>query len=146
MAVFRFKLKTLHRLKKQIEDQAKNRLGLAIAALDAETLKLNQIRSIISMTIDESRKLSGGRFTAGKIKEYNYFLALMRKKAEEQIPVVENARRLVNEARNELLKAARQREIFDKLREKALSQYLEDEKRAERMLMDEIVSYRGNAM
>jgi flagellar FliJ protein len=145
MAVFKFKLNTLHRLKKQIEDQAKNRLGIAVAALDAENLKLNRIYAVIETAVGEFRRLSGGLFTAGKIKDYNYFLSAMREKAERQLLAVEGAKRVVSEARDALLAAARQRETFDRLREKSFQNYLEEEKRAEGLIVDEIVSYRGNA-
>ena len=144
MAVFKFRLKTLHRLKKQLEDQAKNRLGLAVAALDAEKYKLRLIHAAIAAAVDDFRRLSGGRFTAGKIKAFNYFLAAQREKAEIQAVAVDKAQKVVDEARHALLLAARQREAYDKLRDKAYARYAEDERHAEGVVVDEIVSYRGN--
>ena len=145
MAVFRFKLKPLHRLKIQLEDQAKNRFGLAVAALNAEIAKLNAIYAAIQMTYGEFRRLSGGRFTAGKIKDYNNFIAAMKEKAAAQEAVVEEAKRRVELARGELIAAMREREMYDKLREKAYAKYIEDERRAEYSAIDELVSYRVSA-
>ena len=144
MAVFKFKFKTLHRLKSQIEDQAKNKFGLAIAALNVEIAKLNRIKNIIASTVDEFRTLSGGRFTAGKIRDYNYFISTMKEKAAIQQIAVEEAMKVVNQAREALIIAVRQREMFDKLRDRAFVRYMDDEKRAENRVTDEIVSYRGN--
>jgi len=144
MAAFKFKFQTLHRLKSQIEDQAKNRFGLAVTALNTEISKLNCIKNAINATVDEFRELSGGRFTAGKIRDYNYFISTMKEKAAIQQKAVEEAMRVVNKAREELIAAVRQREMFDKLRDKAFIQYMDDEKRAENRVVDEIVSYRGN--
>lgn len=143
MAVFKFKLKTLHRLKIQIEDREKNRFGLAVAALNAETAKLNRIYAAIEMTFDEFRKLSGGRFTAGKIKDYNRFIAAMKDKAEAQEIVVDEAKKAVDLAREALVRAMREREMYDKLREKAFAKYMDDERRAEYVTVDELVSYRS---
>lgn len=144
MAIFSFKLKTVHRLKIQLEDQAKNKFGLAVAALNEEIRKLNIINDAISAAVDGFRTLSGKRFTAGKIKDYNYFIAAMKDNAAMQAEAVERAEAEVNIAREALIAAAMQREMFDKLREKAFSRYLSDEKRAEHRVTDELVSYRGN--
>ena len=145
MAIFRFKLKTIHRLKSQIEDQAKNRFGLAVAALNEEIRKLNVIKGVIAATVDEFRTLSGGRFTAGKIKDYNYFIELMKERAAIQKLAVEEATEAVNRAREALIAAARQREMFDKLRERAFTRHMAEERRAEHRATDELVSYRGNS-
>ena len=146
MAIFSFKLKTLHRLKAQLEDQAKNRFGQAVAALNAEIMKLDQIKAAIAATVDEFRKLSGGRFTAGRIKEFNYYITVLKERAALQEIAVQEATHRVNIAREALILAARQREMYDKLREKAFMRHMDEEKRAEHRLTDELVSYRGNTM
>jgi len=144
MAIFAFKLKTIHRLKIQVEDLAKNRFGLAVSAYNEELRKLNLIQETIFATIDEFRTTSGGRFTAGRIKEYNYFLSAMRDREEAQQRNVDEAARVVDEAREALIIASRQREMFNKLRERALSRYMSEERRAEYRGTDELVSFRGN--
>ncbi|MCL2058751.1 MAG: flagellar export protein FliJ [Oscillospiraceae bacterium] len=144
MAVFKFKLRSLHRLKAQIEDQAKNKFGIAIAKLNAELAVLNRIRGAIAAAMDEFRTLSGKRFTAGRIKEFNYFISTMRDKEAAQQTVVEEAMVRVNRAREELIVASRQREMFDKLRDKAFARYMEEVRRAEQRAVDELVSYRGS--
>jgi len=145
MAIFNFKLKTIHRLKSQLEDQAKNKFGLTVAALNEEIRKLNLIKDTISATIDEFRALSGGKFTAGTIKSYNYFIAAMRDREAAQTVEVEKATEVMERAREALIIASRQREMFDKLRERAFTRHMDDEKRAEHRATDELVSYRGNA-
>jgi len=146
MAIFHFKLKTLHRLKSQLEEQAKNRFGIAVSALNEEIRKLNVIKDTISATIDEFRTLSGGRFTAGKIKDYNYFIAAMKEKEAHQAVAVEEATIVADRAREALILAVRQREMFDKLRDKAYSRYIEEEKQAEQRATDQLVSFRGNSV
>jgi flagellar FliJ protein len=144
MAVFQFKLHTLHRLKAQLEDQAKNKFGIAVSAFNAELKKLNQINAAIAGVTDEFRRLSGGRFTAGKIKDFNYCLSALKESAERQETVVEEAMAEVNRKRAELIAAARQREMFDKLRDKAFARHMAEERRLEYRAADELVSYRGN--
>ena len=146
MAIFHFKLKTLHRLKVQLEDQAKNRLGLAVSIHNAETAKLNHMKSVIAATLDEFREMSGRCFSAGDVRDYNFFIDAMKKKAKIQKAAVDKAKEAVDEARRLLVLAARQREMFDKLREKAFARYLEDEKYSERLVVDGLISYRGNTL
>ena len=129
-----------------MEDQAKNRLGLANARLNAEIQKLDRIKDAIFATVGEFRRVSGGRFTAGRIKEFNYFIATMKERAAEQQKAVEEARKDVERAREALILAARQREMYDKLRARAFALHMEEERRAEYRATDELVSYRGNKM
>ena len=145
MAIFKFKLKAIHRLKSQIEDQEKNKFSLAVAALNAEIAKMNRIKSAIAAAIDGFRALSGERFTAGKIKDFNYFIAAMKESAAIQAKAVEEALRKVDAAREALIIATQQREMFDKLRDKAFSRHMAEEKRAEQQSVDELVSYRGTS-
>ena len=145
MAIFSFKLKTLHRLKTQLEDQAKNKFSAAVARFNVELFKLNKINSAIASAIEDFRKLSGGRFTAGKIRDFNYYLASMKEKAAIQEIAVEKALNAVNRTREELIVASREREMYDKLRDKAYAIHMNEEKRAEQRVVDEIVSYRGSS-
>lgn len=144
MAIFRFKLSVLHRLKTQLEDQAKHRFGKAVAILNAELKKLNAINAAIESALEDIRTVSVKRFTAGKIREFNYYIAAMKQKAREQKKAVDAAAQNVNRAREALILAARQREMYDKLREKAYARYVSEEKRLENRGVDELVSYRSS--
>jgi flagellar FliJ protein len=66
----------------------------------------------------------------------------MREKEKAQIAAVKDAEARAAEARDRLVAAMQQREMLDKLRERAYARYLEDEKHAEQMVVDEIVSYK----
>ncbi|MDR1438534.1 MAG: flagellar export protein FliJ [Clostridiales bacterium] len=142
MAKFAFRLDTLHSLKRQLEGQAKNKMAKAVSALNRELAALSGIRAAIGMTLDEFRALSGGRFAAGRIKEYNCFITAMREKEKEQLSAVKRAEGLVAVAQRELVASMQQREMFDKLRDKAYASYLGGERHAEQMAADEIISYR----
>ena len=145
MAVFRFKLKSLHRLKIQLEDQVKNKFSAAVARFNVELFKLNKINAAIAAAVEEFRRISGGRFTAGKIKSFNYYIGVLKEKAAIQEIAVEEALKVVNKTREELILASLEREKFDKLREKAYSRHISEEKRAEQRGVDELVSYRRSA-
>ncbi|MDR1440691.1 MAG: flagellar export protein FliJ [Clostridiales bacterium] len=142
MAKFKFKLKTLLSLRRQLEEQAKSALSKAIMSLNRELARLSGIRAAISASLDEFRVLSGGRFEAGRIKEYNRFISAMREREKAQLAEVKAAEGRVEQARRELLEAVQRREMLDKLRDKAYVRYLDDERHAEQMVVDEIISYK----
>jgi flagellar FliJ protein len=142
MAKFKFKLKTLLSLRRQLEEQAKNKLAKAVMALNRELAALSGIRAAIAATMDAFRALSSGRFVAGRIKEHNYFISAMREREKAQLDAVKSAEAAVAQARGELLAAVQRREMLDKLRERAFARYLGEERRAEQMVVDEIVSYK----
>ena len=142
MAKFEFKLNTILNLKKQLEEQAKLKLGQAITVLNHELALLHSYEDAISMTIDEFRVISGGMFTVSKIKEYNVFIKKMKEKAEEQRIVVHEAEEYVETVRKELILAVQQREMYDNIREKEYDRYIIEEKHNEQMIVDEIVSYK----
>ena len=142
MAKFTFKLKSILNLKRQLEEQVKFKLGRAIGALNRELSVLRSFEEAISMTVDEFRIASGGVFTAGRIKEYNYFITRMKEKAAEQRIVVSEAEAYVSVVRAELLAAVQQRKMYERLREKAYDKYLDEEKHAEQLVVDELISYK----
>ena len=142
MAKFIYKFRILLNLKRQLEEQAKNNMGKAVARLDREKRELQRIEGVIQMTIDEFRQISGGRFTVGSIKKYNIFIDKMKKNAEEQKLVIIEAEEEVEIARKMLVKAMQEREKYEKLEEKERERYIEDEKRRDNLVIDEIVSYK----
>ena len=129
-------------LKRQLEEQAKNNMGKAVARLDREKRELLRIEGIIKMTIDEFRQISGGRFTVGSIRKYNTYIEKMKKSAEEQKLVIIKAEEEVEIARQLLVKAMQEREKYEKLREKDFEKYIEVEKRRDNIVIDEIISYK----
>ena len=142
MAKFKFRLKTILNLKKQIEEQAKLKFGQAMAMLNHELAILHSFENAVKMTMDEFRIISGGVFTVNRIKEYNLFITKMREKVEEQKLVVAEAEAYVDEVRKELVYAMQQREMFDKIREKEYERYTAEEKHNEQIINDEIISFK----
>ena len=145
MAKFEYKFQVLLDLKKQLEEQAKNEFGKAIARLDREKQELRRIEDAIRMSIDEFRVISGGRFTAGTIKRYNAFIKRMKENAAAQKLIIKKAEEEVEQARQLLVKAIQEREKFEKLEEKEYEKYFEEEKRLDNMIVDELVSYRSGS-
>ena len=142
MAKFRYKFRVLFSLKKQFENLAKNNFGKAVMRLELEKQELRRIECAIAMAIDGFRAVSGGRFTAGSIKGYNAFIKKMKENAEEQEKAVKIAEDGLEVARKALVKAMQEKEKFKKLKEKEFERYIEEEKRRDNLVVDEMISYK----
>jgi flagellar FliJ protein len=142
MAKFKYKFRVIFNLKIQLEKQAKNNFGKAAMRLEAEKNELRRIQNAIAMTFNEFRAVSGGRFTANTIKNYNAFIDKMKKLEEQQKLEVKKAEEELEIARQLLVKAMQEREKYEKLEEKEYERYIEDEKRRDNLVIDEIISYK----
>ena len=68
----------------------------------------------------------------------------LKRSIEIQNVVVDKAKTKVEKARLELVEAAKQRKMFETLKEKQLEEYWEEYYRKEQIQLDEIASYKYN--
>lgn len=141
MAKFNFKLQSLLNVKTHLEDNLKNELGKAVSKLEAEKRKLSSLESqkeeYILKFNQEVKKT-----TVDKLKEFNSYISLLTAKIRLQKENVNYASTNVDKVRGELIEAAKQREILDRLKEKKLEEFRKEEIKEEQKLNDEIVSFR----
>lgn len=140
--VFQFKLQPLLNVKEQLEDNLKNKLANALRELEMEESKLSALEKERDDYINEVGKKSSKGVTVSKLKEYSAYIAVLGDRIIAQKENVNCAQNYVDKVREELIKAAQEKEILYKLREKKYQQYLEEERKSEQMLNDEIVSFR----
>ena len=78
----------------------------------------------------------------GKLKEYSGYIEALEKKIDCQKNIVNNARENVDIVKSRLIEAKREREIFEKLKQKKFESYLIEEERQEQKIVDEVISYK----
>jgi flagellar FliJ protein len=142
MAIFRFSLRKLLRLKEQIEDSVKNDLGIAIRALEYEKERLASIDAEISALNDEFRKACTGSIRTEKIKEIKAYLEVRHDDRKRQAAVVKNCEENVDKIREKLVNAMKERKVLENLREREFEKFRQQEGRDEQKLTDELVSYK----
>lgn len=141
MAKFSFRLQPVLNIKSQREDQLKNELGKAIRRLEDEKRKLRELE-------DELNRLSAKfnekarKATVKKLIEYKEYLSLLVPKIRSQKENVNCAALNVDKVREDLLKAVKERQILEKLKEKKKEAFLLEEKELEQKINDEIVSFK----
>ena len=141
---FSFKFQSILDLKQRIEDQKKSKYGEANEELKNQKDKLNVLLEEKEHQFDLMRGKDKDGFTPKELIVYNNYMDRLKRSIEIQTVVVEKAKAAVEKARLELVEAAKQRKMFETLKEKKLEEYWEDYYKKEQAQLDEVVSYKYN--
>ena len=145
MAKFIFKMQNILNIKEKLEDQAKNRYGMALARLREEEALLQQLqdkkygyewqlRQLLEMT-EEGLSLRDIRQLEDGIETMKYRIRM------QQI-AVNRANQQVEVARMQLDEAMKERKTYEKLKEKAFETFKKEVEKEERKEVDELVSFK----
>ena len=136
--MFKFKFQKALEYKLQIEDEAKYLLLKKKEEEQAEQEKLENIIESEKKFMLEYKNIKTGKLDINKMVEYQSYLDKIEKEKELQKEAVEQAEMEVEKAEKDYFEARKDRKIFDKLKEKAESDYNKEEQKKEQNLMDEI--------
>ncbi len=119
------------------------KLGKAMQALSAAVnrLEVTNLKYSDSMAAFQSF-LKGGNIEPGRVKALNESVAYYHQAVLEAKRIVASQEKAVDEAKERLQAALRERKTYEILKEKAYEAYLEEEKAAEAKQIDEIVSFK----
>jgi len=145
MAKFKFRLQTFLNLKEQFEKNAKNELGIAIKKLEEEKAKLAAIEKEIESSLNKFRDACQGNIVPEKIKELKRYLEYLDKKQQEQILNVKREQQNVDKIREKLVEIMKERKVLENLKDKDFQEFVKEEEKVERQLVDELVSYKEAA-
>ncbi|NLU51842.1 MAG: flagellar export protein FliJ [Clostridiaceae bacterium] len=145
MAKFKFRLQTFLNLKEQFEKNAKNELGIAIKKLEEEKAKLVAIEKEIESSLSKFRDACQGNIVPEKIKELKRYLEYLDKKQQEQILNVKREQQNVDKIREKLVEIMKERKVLENLKDKDFQEFVKEEEKVERQLVDELVSYKEAA-
>jgi len=141
MAKFTFRLQSYLGVKEQLEEQKKNEYGQALRRVEEEKQKkrlMEEERARMIVTFKESLTTA---INPADIRRYNNRLELLKNRIKEQQERIVEAEAAAELRRLELVEAMKERKMLEAVKEKSYETYLEEEKRAEQRVVDEIVSY-----
>ena len=141
---FNFKFQSILDLKIRLEDQKKSKYGEANEELKRQKDKLNVLYEERDYQYELMREKGRTGVTPKDLIIYNNYMDRLKRSIEIQLVVVAQAKKNVEKARLELVEAAKQRKMFETLKEKKLEEYWEDYYKKEQAQLDEIVSYKYN--
>jgi len=142
MAKFTFRLQGLLSVKEKLEEQRKMEYGHALAALERERRALRQLEEEKSFNIGEVSRRMKVSIEPEVLTLYGLYIEELKRRIKKQEKRVEAAEREAEERRLILVEAMKERKMMQKLREKDLEEFVEEEKRSEQRGVDVLVSYK----
>ena len=141
MAVFKYKLQNVLDIKYRMEDQAKAVFAAAQAKLDEEERKRDALIDRRIWYEKEGRRLREEILNLADMRDNDRAIANIKDQIKEQEKYVEEARKGVDRARNQLTDAMQERKIHEKLKENSFEEFKQEINAAESKEIDELVSY-----
>jgi flagellar FliJ protein len=139
---FKFRFETLSRVRKIKEDMALQEFSRAQKKLqDLEGLRADKLARRMATVLELMAKMEQG-IPARDIKTYTYYISLMEEQVEKIDALIVNAKKLLEEKREELLKAKQEHQAMERLREIDFERYQAEQSRLEMNFIDEIAIMR----
>ena len=141
MARFNYRMQSILDIKKKLENQAKQDLANAQAALYEENRKMDSLKERKEGYESKVEQLLSDTINAREIMEnINAILRMDEYIASQKKRVLMAEENLII-AQNKMKQAMQERKIQEKLKENAFEVFLEDEKKSESKEVDELTSY-----
>lgn len=141
MAKFRYRMQSILNIKYQLETQAKMEVGRAQMRLNEEQEKLQTLIDRKEDYLEEGRRMREEALHVNDLRDNRNAVLIMDELIAAQEFEVRKAEEAVEKARAKLTEIMQERKMHEKLKEKALLQFLEEEKAAEFKVVDELTSY-----
>ncbi|MFZ5966592.1 MAG: flagellar export protein FliJ [Bacillota bacterium] len=143
MSRFIFKYQNLLQIKERYEEVAQANLSKVLQRLEKEKHNLNEMyenKEELQQVLH--RKLQDGT-DISMVKNYDYYIVNLNKRIDQQIMLINQITQEVSRARAELMKAAKEKKTFEKLKEndKVNFDYLEN--RSEQNFVDQLVTFKN---
>lgn len=141
MARFRYSMQSILDIKLKMETQAKQEFQAAKNALNQEELILAEYRRRKGDCEEAAQQLLTGKLNLRDIEDNKTTILQLEEKIELQLENVAKANRKVEKAREKLADVMKERKTHENLKEKAFENFLQEEKREENKVIDELTSY-----
>lgn len=143
MAIFKFSLATLLKVKEQFEQNAENELGIAVQAHEREKAALVALLDSLDDMQSEFRNALTGRIDHGRIEAIRVWIEALDSQRQNQEARVKKAAENVDIKRAKLIELVKERKVLEKLKEKEFQRYLAEEAAQEQKQIDELVTYKA---
>jgi flagellar protein FliJ len=142
--MYQFNLEPLLNHRRYLEELLQKELADLKIRLDAEKDRLWILRQKKRKTVLQLQERQTDGRAASEIKLYIDFVEHLSKEVEAQRQKVQEAERLFSLKRQDLVAAMKKRKILDRLKEKGLQAYEQEQLKKERNLMDEVAGRQFN--
>ena len=132
-------------IKQKLEDQARNELAQAQLALNEEEEKKRRLIERQAAYEAEGVELRKKVLNVRDLNENTNAVLVLKDMVRRQELEITKARTVLEQRRAALAQVMQERKMHEKLKEKALEQFLEEEKALEAKAIDELTSFTHGA-
>ncbi len=143
MSVFRFRMQSILDMKAKLEEQAKIEFAQAQQKLTEEQELLEQIIRRKEEYIAQGIRLRNKNIDVQEILDNKSAIEYTQNLEKEQRLAVNVAQKAVDAATKRMMDARAQTRTYEKLKEHAFEEFLQEENRAESKEIDQLNSYRS---
>ncbi len=140
MRRFDFRLEGILRYRSMIEEQRKMDLARETSLYERALKSLVEVQEKMAEVEGKLARKSAEGLTAAEARIHLRYLSFLREIERERRRELEEASKRLEEARRRLIESRRERKTIETLKERAYELYLEELKRAERKLIDEVAA------
>lgn len=134
----KFKLQSVLNYRQSLEGQAQQVLAASLQQQSDLEAQLQQQRKALQQHDDELKKRQEEGLTVAEIDLYESQIQHCRRLIEDILGRLQRLERQILSEREELLHAARERQVMEKLKDKQEAEYRQEMSRKERAMLDEI--------
>ncbi len=145
MAKYNYKLQSLLTIKEKLEEQKKNEFAKQNNILQEELNKLKSMYEDIDSVVQQQKENQTKSIKPYDLKLYIQYIEKLKQDIKKQEVVIKKQKEITEQARFDLLEQTKAKKSLEKLKEKDFEAFLEEEKKQEQKMIDEIVSYKYNA-
>lgn len=142
MAKFRFRMQSILNITSQMETQSRMEYAAVQNDLRRAEDYMEHLKKERADYVEEGARLREHDLNVTDMRENTRIIEHTDDKITAQESVIAAAKKKVDEAREKLKEIMIKRKTYEKLREKAFENFLEDEKSKESREVDELTSYK----
>ncbi len=141
MKKFVFSLNSLYELKKTLKDKIRAEYAAAEAALDKAVKEKELLdRAFAEKNEEYEAKIKKGMIVSD-IQSYVNFFEELQEQIRAALQEIVRAQKAADEKREELVEVFKEIEVLKKLRHKQYQEYLKEEDKKEKSVLDDIMSF-----
>lgn len=141
MSKFVYRMQNILNLKYKLEEQAKMEFAAARKRLDEEEEKLELLKTRKDSYEEEGRRLRADSLNVQELLDNRHAILQMEEFIEYQKIRITEAETELERQRRRLQEAMQERQVYEKLREKAFEAFMKEENAREGKEVDELTSY-----
>lgn len=141
MSTFKYELENVLNIREKLEGIKQKEYAQSLAALENEKRIKQQIENSLTRITLVFKDTISDAIDPRMIKMQQNYHSLLKTQEVLAVKNVAVAKKKTNKQRNELLNAMKNKKTLEVLKEKKFEQFIQQEKKDEQQIVDEIVSF-----